>query len=520
MKKYILSILALAALVAAGCAKQEAAPAPSKGRVVTITATLDNTVTKVTTGSEIGKFAWEADDVIGVWDGEKFVPFTLEPSAAGAVAGKFSGTLDEGKELSFAVYPYSEADEYNSEDGTYTSNWNETWWGDYKPTVHLYAPKAGDANSYKFQHLCAYLMVTIKNVRADCKYAYLETVNGEFFLTGGQTATITSETEFPKFTAGAQAQGFVPLPEDHSKIVFYAPVIPGEWDNKYITIKFFQDLDWDKEYGKGALSGEENINKVGYIQTGGVINRGDLIVLPAIDFGGGEGGGSGLSATIEGGLSWLSGSTIGLWNGTGLTPMTVASGNVAEGEFEGDLPEGASYAIAPTTGVTLEGTVLTIEKDTWNYALGPAIFGPVGAPTSSSFAASVAFKHLGAVVRATLNNVPEAVKWVFLETGPDSKFFYNEASADLSTETPTLAGDAVNDWCFAALPEHGDAARIVLDVPILPGEYKDTAPMFNIELYTEPDWGKKIDGSKLNMRMTDTAGKLPRGTVVELSYTW
>ena len=162
MKKYIFSIIALAALaLIAGCEKQQSVEPVAASRIVTVTAALDNGATKVTTGSEIGKFAWEKGDVIGVWVGDAFVPFTLDESTVGAVAGKFTGEVPAGKEIDFAVYPYAEGDTYA--DGKYTSTYSSDWW-DYKNAVHLYAPKANSANEYRFQHLCAYVLVTIKNL--------------------------------------------------------------------------------------------------------------------------------------------------------------------------------------------------------------------------------------------------------------------------------------------------------------------------------------------------------------------
>ena len=517
MKKYIYTLFAAAAALAAfsACNKQEAPVTLGATRTVTITAALENAVSKATTGSEVGKFAWESGDVIGVWVGDAFVPFTLDASAAGATAGKFTGQVPEGKELGFAVYPYSERDTYA--DNIYTSGYNESWW-EFHPTLHMYAPKAGTANEYKFQHLCAYAMITIKNVREDCKYIYLESPGGPMFLTGGQHADLSAE--YPKFTDGVQEQGFVPLPEDHSKIVIYAPILPGPWaDNKLFKVKFFQKNDWSYEYGKNALAEEPVINHIGKLQTGGIVNRGELIVFPEIVFEGGEA--SGISATIEGGMSWLSGTKIGIWNGTALTEMTVAGGNVAVGEFEGNVPDGAMGAITPTTGVTIDGNTLTVERGSWgDYTTGAVLWGKIGEPTSSAYKASIAFKHLGATVRATLNNVPAAAKYCFIETGPNSKFIYTKATADLSAAEPVLSNGDVTDWAFAPLPAHADGAKIVVDFPILPGEYTDANPMFNIELYEETDWGKKIADSKKNMNLTETAGKIARGGVYELTYNW
>ena len=108
MKKYIFSIVALATLrLIAGCEKPKTSESVTGSRIVTVTAALENAATKVTTGSEVGKFAWESGDQIGVWVGDAFVPFTLDESSVGAVAGKFTGEVPAGKEIDFAVYPYA-----------------------------------------------------------------------------------------------------------------------------------------------------------------------------------------------------------------------------------------------------------------------------------------------------------------------------------------------------------------------------------------------------------------------------
>ena len=511
-------ILALAAAAFVGCNKQENAPEAPKGRLVTITAALDDGATRVTTGSEVGKFVWEAGDQIGVWVGDAFVPFTLDPTTEGATAGKFTGTVPEGKEIDFAVFPYCEEDTFA--DGVYTSHFGKGWWeGDYKSTVHLYAPKQGTANEYKFQHLCAYVMVTIKNLRADCKYIYLETMQGNIFLCGGPSADLTAQ--YPKFTTGANSEGFMPVPEDHSKIVVYAPVLPGEWDNKYITVKFFQEADWSKEYGKGDLAGEPSINVKGYMQTGGVVNRGDLIVLPDIVFEGGTA--SGLSATIEGGLTWLAGTKIGLWDGANLVEKTVSGGNVAVGEFEGDIPEGALYAITPTTGITLEGTTLKYTNSQWNFNPGAFLFGTVGEPSSPAYLKSVAFKNMGATIRVTLKNIPAAAKSVFMECGGRQFFFY-EGTVNPLDENPVIEATAKDEWCVLALPEHTeDIAQMVVDIPILTGEYATPSWGFKAECYSvtadEWDWGAKVSNKPQSNEIV-TDGTIKRGDIFNVNLSF
>ena len=65
------------------------------------------------------------------------------------------------------------------------------------------------------------------------------------FLQGGESANLNDE--YPKFSGEAAEQCFVELPEDHSKIVIYAPILPGEWkDGKDFKVKFFRDKDWGR----------------------------------------------------------------------------------------------------------------------------------------------------------------------------------------------------------------------------------------------------------------------------------
>ena len=514
MKKYIFSIFALAVLaVIAGCQKQQSGEILPGTRTVTVTAALENAATKVTTGSEIGKFAWEKGDVIGVWVGDSFVPFTLDESSVGAVAGKFTGEIPADKQIDFAVYPYAEGDTY--ENGIYTSTFSDDWW-DYRNTIHLYAPKANSANEYKFQHLCAYALVTIKNVRPDCKYVYLESPGGAMFLAGGQKADLTAE--YPKFTDGGQEQCFVELPEDHSKIVIYAPILPGEWkDGKLFKVKFFRDKDWGQEYGKNDLDDEPVINHIGKIVTGGIVNRGEIIVFPDIVFEGGEA--SGISATLEGGLSWLSGTKIGLWDGTTMVEKTVAGGNVAVGEFEGDIPEGATVAVTPTDVISISGTTLTYNNEQWGFIPGGAFYGTIGEPASSAYLKSISFKNLCATIRVTFKNIPAAAKYVFVECGGRQFFFFN-AEADLTEATPEMTAYAKDEWCFIELPEHsGDIAQWTIDLPILTGDFATPQWGFKGECYSEMDWGAKVSNKPQSDEIV-TDGTIKRGDVFNVNLSF
>ena len=515
MKKTILFSLAAAALMLAGCAKEAPVNIEVPGTVVKVTASLgDASLTKVTTGSEVGKFAWESGDVIGVWTGSAFTPFTIEESSVGKTAGTFAGTLPEGGTIGFAVYPYCEEDTYA--DNIYTSRYSG---GNYafKSCVRLYAPAAAETRDYKFQHLCAYVKVTIKNLPAEAKYAFVETTQGNNFITDEASADLSAE--YPKFTDGVGDFGFIDVPE-HDAILpawtLYVPISTGEYDNKQFRITFFTEPAegesiWSAEMDKSIY------NHKGFLQTGGVVNRGDLFSLPDIVFEGGVA--SGISATIEGGLTWLSGTQIGIWDGSSLTVKTVTGGNVSVGEFEGEVPENALYAVSPVTGIGLEGTTLTYTNEKWGFTPGAFLFGTVGEPTSSAYLKSIAFKNMGATIRVTLKNIPAAAKYVFLECGA-RPFFFFAATVDPLSENPVIEATDNDEWCFVALPEHtGDIAQLTFDMPILTGAY-DTPPWgFKAECYSDMDWDAKVSNKPQSDEIV-TNGTINRGDIFNVTLTF
>lgn len=275
MKRYIFSVLAIAAMLFVSCDKQSL-DMPAKSNVVKVTAALDVT-TKVTTGSEIGKFQWEKGDVIGVWTGAELTPFYLEDSAAGAQAGTFTGTLPEGgsiSDASYAVYPYSE--ESTLEGATYTYK------GGLATTVHL-AAKATATQSgesvanFKFAHLGAAVYVSIKNIPAEAKFIFIESDKRIFIEEG--TADLSAE--FPKFTSAECGDwDFIELPEHSGAIDYkmYIPILPCAMTDPKFRFTLFSDADWGAEFPKDPY------NHYGYLGTGGYINRGDLFVLPEVTF--------------------------------------------------------------------------------------------------------------------------------------------------------------------------------------------------------------------------------------------
>jgi len=286
MKKYIISILAVASVLFTGCNK-EIASVNSDSRVVSISAALD--ATKVTTGSAIGKFAWEAGDVIGVWTGSEFTPFTIDAATVGQVAGTFTGTLPEGGSIgegSYAVYPYCAED--TLEGSIYNSNYNGSNWG-YKPAINLAAKPTATTSgsttvaSYKFAHLGAMAHLVVKNIPAEAKMIFLEAPSAILFGTG----TADLSTDYPKLApTGKYDYAFYVLPDHESAIDIdvYFPIVTGEYaDPKFRFTLFaskadFSDFAWTQEMDKATY------NHVGNLSTGGYINRGDLFNLPTVTF--------------------------------------------------------------------------------------------------------------------------------------------------------------------------------------------------------------------------------------------
>ena len=511
MKKNIFIVIAASIALFAGCAKEATTVDNTPGNVVKVTASLGSATTRVTTGSEVGKFAWESGDVIGIWTGEAFTPFTIEESSVGKTAGTFTGTVPAGGSIGFAVYPYCAEDTYA--DNIYTSRYSTDNYS-FKTAVRLYAPAAAETKDYKFQHLCAYVKVTIKNLPEEAKYAFVETTQGNNFLACETSADLSAE--YPKFTGGDSDFAFIDIPE-HTGILpaweLYVPITTGEYDNKQFRITFFTEPGdgesiWSAEMDKAVY------NHKGFLQTGGVVNRGDLFSLPDIVFEGGTA--SGLSATIEGGLSWLSGAKIGLWDGSAFTEKTVASGGVAVGEFEGDIPAGATAAVSPVAGVTIEGNTLSVTREQVGYTTGALLYGTIGDPTSPAYLKSVDFKHLGAVIRVTFKNIPEGTNGIFLECGA-RPFFYFSGTADLSAENPVISSEDKNEWCFLAVPEHtGALASWTVDVPILTGAY-DTPPWgIKAECYVDCGWSDKTS-NKPQSNEIQTTGTINRGDVFNVT---
>ena len=183
MKKIFVAIFAIAALLLAGCAKNENS-APATGRTVRVSVGVDATVSKVVS-STTGRFTWKAGDEIGVWTGNGITKFTLDPEWDNFGYGEFVGELPEGgaiNENSYVVYPYAEGAEASATSYTFPA---ASKWGIPESNYMLYG-KGGEQKdgkyTFTFHHTTAYFRVNIKNIRTSCNGLFIESAGPCFAL--------------------------------------------------------------------------------------------------------------------------------------------------------------------------------------------------------------------------------------------------------------------------------------------------------------------------------------------------
>lgn len=240
MKKIFVAILGIAALLLAGCAKNESAPV-QESRVVRVTAGADDLLTKVASSTK-GRFTWQTNDAIGVWTGAGITKFTLDPNWAGFGHGEFVGELPEGgkiDETSYAVYPYEEG-----ATATATSYTFPTFdkYAIPAATYMLYAKgdgtvEDGTVANFTFHHTTAYFRVTVKNIQGNVGALFLESA-GPCFAKG---VTVDFSGETPTFEYEKDDFMFYATPEHNGAIESTTLIIPVAPDA------------YAQQWGKGGL---------------------------------------------------------------------------------------------------------------------------------------------------------------------------------------------------------------------------------------------------------------------------
>ena len=114
MKKYIISILAMSALLAVACNKEipetDQIPEEEPGIEYELTATLDDQQPETEASIDFastGKVSWVSTDKIAVWTGSSFVEFTAKTISADGYTATFSATISGTPTFGKAYYPAS-----------------------------------------------------------------------------------------------------------------------------------------------------------------------------------------------------------------------------------------------------------------------------------------------------------------------------------------------------------------------------------------------------------------------------
>lgn len=273
MKKLIHFAFAAASFLLAGCAK--APNEEPEGTIVTLTASIDEEDTKASI-SEQGEFLWETTDKISVWisNGEsgKFKQFVYS-SGAGTKNAVFTGSVDTGYAIEWAVFPYNDSHTYSSP----TLSFFQPQTLDI-PTqgnrVPMLANYDSETESLSFKHLDGLMRVTMYNVPSSAVYARLTTNgkqnNGTFSIDkSGSTPSLgVVNTETDERTR----LNVKITPEDAvgNVVVVNFPMPVGEYSSINIT---------PRKSGYGTYEGcQINSSKT---QT---ITRGGMLLMPEVTF--------------------------------------------------------------------------------------------------------------------------------------------------------------------------------------------------------------------------------------------
>lgn len=469
MKRVLLFCLIAIGMIAVSCEKKES-DVNSPSRIATITVSAQSVVilndTKVSSDNS-GNFTWDEGDKIGVWTGSKLTEFTITPSSAGSSTATFTGELTGSEAItdeSYAVYPYG----YVTVNGTTaTLNVESSFWARNAPAklVPMYA-KAGTAltTGFEFNMLSAAAKFTIKNIPDEIIAIYLEAQwpadPRTLWCKNGSTADLSLAE--PAFS-GTGDEGYalaVPNTADaHKSFEFYVPIMPGTYsDELRFKVKMFKDTG-AAEVGEYTKTGKLDSKSTTY-------SRNQLLILPTLSYP--KTVTSGISATIQNDLKWNMGATLGLYNGSSFNVLTLDAASVDkfEGTFSGSVPGTLGYAVTPATGATLSGSNFSYAFDRNNYPIYPVTYG------NASETESFQMKHLSALLKITLKNVPVSATHMYFESwGGPSLMMSGALTADLTSPSPSY-GDGI-DWAFAAIPSHESTIEsLTIYVPIKTGVFE------------------------------------------------
>ena len=239
-----------------------------------------------------------------------------------------------------------------------------------------------------------------------------------------------------------------------------------------------------------------------------------------------------VGAEDNGVFFWEKGDAIGVWTGSELTKFTLEDSSAGQnmGVFTGVLPAGgaineSSFAVYPFDYITVSGTTATISKGP--QFKGPARLVPMYAKAGTavidgSAITNFAFKHLAAIAKFTLLNIPEEVKWIYVEcygTAPRNLFPGWTGTADLSAEEPVLTSNKTetgysDGWYIGLGTRSGVIDRLDCYLPIVPDTYSNYVE-FKIKPQGNDGWGKDLQPQKIG-KFRDLNNGVKRGEMLVL----
>lgn len=187
MKKFAFIFAAIAASIVVSCTKEPASEtpepsAPAGMKMVSITASVDDTATKTTytpdgTDPTLLKFSWTKGDQISVWcSDDKFHTLTAESDGASV---NFSGMIPEGVYLGwYAFYPA----DVNHADCVFSIPQYKDISAQFSADLPMGAQVVDGV--YQFAHMTGAALLTFTNFPTEVTTAEISIVNARLKLTG------------------------------------------------------------------------------------------------------------------------------------------------------------------------------------------------------------------------------------------------------------------------------------------------------------------------------------------------
>ena len=202
-----------------------------------------------------------------------------------------------------------------------------------------------------------------------------------------------------------------------------------------------------------------------------------------------------IAADESGKFTWEKGDAIGVWTGSSLTKFTLKDecDGQAEGQFIGELPSGGaidetSYAVYPYDYVTVEGTTAKLNvESSLTQRNAPARLVPMYAKAGTGHTTGFSFKHLGAVAKLSLEDLPEDIISIYLENTsgtPRQLWCKDGITADLTAEEPKWTGTGDEGYAIAVPAGEASHQKLDLYVPVVPGTYSSEMKL-NVKLYKD-----------------------------------